>query len=181
MKTFRCCLKNILADEFKVSGNTPVGNCYQVTLKDIEQNLVIQNMPLYVVVVKCPPGQNWLFKGSYTQVCDYLIFDPSCNAVILCELKKKFSKRCRREAVKQIQSTKKLVQYIIAGMETHCKIDEANRKIKEHYMMFSSEEKGKKRLEKGSTHDPIKKMHVFITSKISYSKIREAIGCKSVN
>ena len=63
-------------------------------------------MPSYVVVVKCPTNQDWLFNQGYAQICDYLIFDLSCNAVILCELKKTFSENRRNKAFKQIMHTK---------------------------------------------------------------------------
>ncbi len=191
MKSFHCCLKNILADKFKVPENASVENRHSVTLQDIDQELTIYDMPSHVVVVKCPPNQEWLFNQGYTQICDYLIFDSSCNAVILCELKKTLSENHRNKAFKQIMHTKKLVQYIIAGMETHCEIGEINRKIKEHYMMFSD---NKGRAEKISTHGSTNKveeysyedvkgftLYSYVSSKISYSQIRETIGCKSVN
>ncbi len=185
MKSFRYCLKDILADKIEVPREVPVGNCYQVTLKEENKNsnqeLIIQHMPPSVVIVKCPSGQNWLFKGDCAQICDYLIFDLLCNAVILCELKKTFSRDRRREAVEQIESTKKLVQYIIAGVETHSEIGKVNRKMKEHHMMFASKKKEEGGLKKSRTHDSSKKdkLHVFITSKIDYSKIRQAIKRKS--
>ncbi len=190
MKSFHCCLKNILANKFKVPEKVSVGGRYQITLKDNKHKFTIYDMPSHVVVVKCPTSQDWLFNKNYTKICDYLIFDSSCNAVILCELKKTFHEGAKNEAVEQIWHTKKLVQGVIAGMETHCKVGEINRKMKEHYMMFSDKRRIEKSPTRGSTvkfeEHPCEDKKEFtlyscVSSEISYKQIAKTIGCKSVN
>ncbi len=178
MKSLHCCLKNIFSNEFKVFEEAPVGSyCRDVTLEEndicSQQKLAIYDMPSNVVVVKCP------IQYSSERICDYLIFDLKCDAVILCELKYTYYGRSRNNAIKQIRDTKELVQDIIAKMKVRCEIGEGNREIKEHYMMFSSE---KKRADKRRTHsnprDEKLKLHCFIGLSMSYNQIKKTIRCK---
>ncbi|MGU9951842.1 MAG: hypothetical protein ACNYPH_06005 [Gammaproteobacteria bacterium WSBS_2016_MAG_OTU1] len=162
----------------------PVESYYQEVIleegdKCSRQELAIYDMPSNVVVVKCPTKYGELVNGSYKKICDYLIFDLWRNAVILCELKKTYHGKPRNNAIEQIWDTKELVQNIIAEMEVHCEIGKINRKIKEHYMMFSSE---KKRMDIRPTHknahDKKLKLHCFIGLSMSYNQIKKTIRCK---
>ena len=168
------CLKQLLLPKkFSVSDISD----NEVELCECEVMTVnLTNLPNNAVVIKCPPNQDGYFHENYTKICDYLILSPNDKYmdVCFCELKSAAGKTNKDKAVAQIQHTKPLLHYILAGLKTHFgdKINISDT-LREHRIIWINPiaKKQTTNAEISGTDTHYNNNKIFMAASLSFDKI----------